>query len=171
MRYLTVEEVLKLHARLIEQSGGSEGLRDPDALASAVEQPRMTFGGEDLYPTLAEKAADLGFALAKNHSFVDGNKRTARAAMEVLGLASEFVEVRSEIESRARACDRTGIDPVDALHLGSAAEAEADVLCATDDQFLRRGQEVDTGATRVLTPVGLIDHIESRAYRSSRSTS
>jgi len=48
----------------------------------------MTFGGEDLYPTVAEKAAVLGFALAKNHSFVDGNKRAAHAAMEVL-LASD----------------------------------------------------------------------------------
>ena len=83
MRYLTVEEALEPHARLLEQFGGSEGLRDPGALASAVEQPRMTFGGEELYPRVAEKAAILGFALAKNHPFVDGNKRTAHAAMEV----------------------------------------------------------------------------------------
>jgi len=73
MRYLAVEEVLELHARLIKQSGGSDGLRDLGALASAVEQPRMTFGGEDLYPTVSEKAAILCFALATNHPFVDGN--------------------------------------------------------------------------------------------------
>ncbi len=87
--------------------------------------------------------------------------RRRRFAMEVLGLASDFVEVGSEIESRARAYDQTGINPADALHLASAVEAEADVLCTTDDQFLRRSREVDTGATRVLTPIELIDHIES----------
>ena len=54
-----------------------------------------------------------------------------------------------------------GIGPADALHLASAVEAEADVLCTTDDQFLRRSREVDTGAMRVLTPIELIDHIES----------
>ena len=95
MRYLTVEEVLELHARLLEQSGGSEGVRGLGALASAVDQPRMTFSGEDLYPTVAEKAAALGFALAKNHPFVDGNKRVAHAAMEVFLVLNGY-----EIEAR-----------------------------------------------------------------------
>lgn len=83
MRYLTVEEVEQLHALLIEQSGGSEGLRDRGALESAVGQPQATFGGEDLYPTLEKKAAALAFTLVKSHPFVDGNKRTGHAAMEV----------------------------------------------------------------------------------------
>lgn len=82
MRYLTLNEILFLHQQLIEQLGGSEGLHDLNALESALAQPRMSFSGEDLYPTLAEKAAALGFSLIKNHPFVDGNKRTAHAAME-----------------------------------------------------------------------------------------
>jgi death-on-curing protein len=53
------------------------------ALESAIAQPRMTFGGEDLYPTIIDKAAVLGFAIVMNHPFVDGNKRTGHAAMEI----------------------------------------------------------------------------------------
>jgi death-on-curing protein len=53
------------------------------ALELALAQPRMTFSGEDLYPTIVDKAAALGFALIRNHPFVDGNKRTGHAAMEV----------------------------------------------------------------------------------------
>nr|WP_022836264.1 type II toxin-antitoxin system death-on-curing family toxin [Salisaeta longa] len=101
MRYLTVEEVLGLHVRLLEQSGGSEGLRDRGALASAVEQPRMTFGGEDLYPTVAEKAAVLGFSLAKNHAFVDGNKRVAHAAMEVFLVLNGY-EIEAPVDEQER---------------------------------------------------------------------
>ena len=62
IRYLTLGEVVSLHRRLIEQSGGSHGLRDLGALESAVAQPRMTFGGEDLYPTPTAKAVALGFS-------------------------------------------------------------------------------------------------------------
>ena len=58
------------------------GVRDAGAVESAVAQPQMTFGGEDLYPTLAEKAAALGFSLVKNHAFADANKRAGHAAME-----------------------------------------------------------------------------------------
>lgn len=84
MRYLTLEEVLRLHRLLIEQSGGSSGLRDRNALESAVAQPRMTFGGEDLYPTLIDKASALGFTLILGHPFVDGNKRVGHAAMATM---------------------------------------------------------------------------------------
>ena len=101
MRYLTVEEVLELHARLLEQFGGSEGLRDPGALDSAVEQPRMTFRGEDLYPTVAEKAAILSFSLARNHPFVDGNKRTAHAAMEVFLVLNSY-EIEASVDEQER---------------------------------------------------------------------
>jgi death-on-curing protein len=51
------------------------------ALGSAAAQPRVSFGGSDLHPTLIEKAGALGFALAQGHPFVDGNKRVAHAAM------------------------------------------------------------------------------------------
>ena len=84
MRYLTVEEVLALHSRLIATSGGSLGVRDPNALDSAVAQPQMTFSGIDLYETIARKAAALAYSLISNHPFVDGNKRVGHAAMEVM---------------------------------------------------------------------------------------
>jgi len=83
MRYLTISEVLEIHDRLIRQSGGASGLRDLGALESSVAQPRMTFDGEDLYPTISEKASALGFSLIQNHPFVDGNKRTGHAAAEI----------------------------------------------------------------------------------------
>jgi len=57
---------------VIRQSGGTPGLRDLNGLESALAQPLMTFGGEDLYPSLVEKAAALGFSLVMNHPFVDG---------------------------------------------------------------------------------------------------
>lgn len=82
MRYVTLKEALELHRRIIEQSGGSTGMRDIGLLESALAQPLMTFGGEDLYPTLVEKAAALCFSLVKNHPFVDGNKRVGHAGME-----------------------------------------------------------------------------------------
>ena len=73
MRYLTLSEVLWLHDRLIASSGGSFGLRRLPGLEAALALPRQTFGGADLYPSLAEKAVVLGFALIQNHPFVDGN--------------------------------------------------------------------------------------------------
>ncbi len=75
MRYLTLNEVLELYLLVMKQSGGAVGIRDVNALESAVAQPRMTFGGQELYPSIAEKAAVLGFSLIKNHPFLDGNKR------------------------------------------------------------------------------------------------
>lgn len=82
MRTPNLTEVLALHHLVVEQSGGSAGLRDRGILESAVAQPGMTFGGVDLYSALVEKAAALGFSLIKNHPFVDGNKRIGHAAME-----------------------------------------------------------------------------------------
>ena len=83
MRYLSLQEVISLHSLLIAQSGGSSGLRDQGALESAVAQPEASFGGKELYPNLASKAAALGHSLIQNHPFVDGNKRVGHAAMEV----------------------------------------------------------------------------------------
>ena len=82
MRYLTVGEVLEIYSQVMRQSGGGVGIRDIGALESAVAQPRMTFDGEELYPTIIEKASALGFSLIQNHPFVDGNKRAGHAAME-----------------------------------------------------------------------------------------
>ena len=82
MRYLTLDEVEELHGLMLARFGGAAGVRDANALDSAVAQPRMTFGGEELYPSLAEKASALAFSLVRNHPFVDGNKRVGHAAME-----------------------------------------------------------------------------------------
>ena len=75
MRYLTLGEVVELHQRLLTVTGGAFGIRDLGLLESALAQPKATFDGVDLHPTLVDKAAALGFALVANHPFVDGNKR------------------------------------------------------------------------------------------------
>jgi len=90
MRYLTVNEVLESYSRIIQQSGGLVGIRDMGALESAVAQPQMTFDGDELYPTIIEKASALGFSLIQNHPFADGNKRTGHAAMETFLVVNNY---------------------------------------------------------------------------------
>lgn len=84
MIHLTLEQILELHDLLIRETGGSHGVRDMGAVESAVAQPQMGFGGKNLYPTLVEKAAALGFSLINNHAFVDGNKRIGLSATVAL---------------------------------------------------------------------------------------
>jgi len=96
MRYLSIAEVLALDERLLATSGGGAGVRDLDALESAVSQPHAAFGGQDLYPDLITKAAALCYSLVMNHPFVDGNKRVGHAAMETFLLLNSH-----EIESDA----------------------------------------------------------------------
>src|SRR5438477_8651404 len=100
-RYLTLGEVLDLHRLVLEQSGGLAGLRDEGALDSAVVQPQMAFGGQDLYPTLADKAAALGFSLIMNHPFVDGNKRIGHAAMETFLVLNGY-ELDAPVDEQER---------------------------------------------------------------------
>lgn len=69
------EKVLLLHRILLEETGGSEGIRDIGLLDSALEAAYATFDGKELFPTKEEKAARLGVGLISNHAFVDGNKR------------------------------------------------------------------------------------------------
>ncbi|EKQ71161.1 death-on-curing family protein [Leptolyngbyaceae cyanobacterium JSC-12] len=101
IRYLTLIEILELHRRILEQSGGASGIRDIGLLESAIAQPRMTFGGEDLYPSLLEKAAALGFSIIMNHPFVDGNKRTGHAATETF-LVLNGLEISSSVDEQER---------------------------------------------------------------------
>ena len=98
MRYLSIEEVLELHRLVITQSGGGSGVRDPIALDSALAQPRMTFGGVNLYLIAVEKAAALGFSLVMNQPFVDGNKRIGHAAMETFLVLNGYEIVASTDE-------------------------------------------------------------------------
>ena len=99
MRYLSLAEVLQLHLLVIEQSGGAGGVRDLGALESAVAQPQLTFASHDLYFTLAEKAASLGYSLVRNHPFVDGNKRVSHAAMETFVLLNGY-EIAASVDDQ-----------------------------------------------------------------------
>ena len=80
MRYLTAEQVLFIHARLIAETGGEHGVRDLGLLLSAVARPQASFDQADLYPEVFTKAAALLESLIGNHPFVDGNKRTGISA-------------------------------------------------------------------------------------------
>jgi death-on-curing protein len=84
VRYISIEEVEELHRRVIQQSGGASGLRDRGSLESSVRQPLQSFGDHDFYPSVAEKAAALGYFLIQNHPFLDGNKRIGHAALEAV---------------------------------------------------------------------------------------
>lgn len=114
MRYLTLAELIELHRRIIEQSGGADGIRYLGLAESALAQPQMSFGGTELYPTLAEKAAALCFSLMMNHSFVDGNKRIGHAAMETFHVMNGF-----ELDAR-HSCKRRASRPP-SLSLGRSA--------------------------------------------------
>jgi len=72
---LTKEQVVSIHSSLIKASGGTDGVRDEGLLESALESPFQTFDGHDLYPSIIQKAARIGYSLVSNHPFIDGNKR------------------------------------------------------------------------------------------------
>lgn len=72
---LSQEKVLSLHERITKETGGDPNVRDVALLNSALESAFATFDGQELYPTIEEKGARLGFSLISNHAFVDGNKR------------------------------------------------------------------------------------------------
>lgn len=90
---LSKSQGLLIHEQLIAETGGSSGLRDEGMLDSALNAPFQTFGGEDVYPSLQQKAARLCFGLVKNHPFADGNKRIGAHAMLVF-LALNGVELQ-----------------------------------------------------------------------------
>lgn len=78
--FLTLDEVLAIHAEQIERYGGLRGMRDQGLLASALAMPEASFAGEFLHASIHEMAAAYLFHLCKNHAFLDGNKRTALAS-------------------------------------------------------------------------------------------
>ena len=80
IRYLLPEQLLFLHSRLIEETGGEHGVRDLSMLLSALGRPQATYDGNDLYADVFSKGAVLMDSLIRNHPFVDGNKRTAITA-------------------------------------------------------------------------------------------
>lgn len=99
MRYLSLLEVLELHDKLVEVSGGARGVRDMHALESAINQPRLMFNQTDLYPDILTKAAALCFFLVANHPFIDGNKRIGHAAMEIFLILNGF-EIDASIDEQ-----------------------------------------------------------------------
>jgi death-on-curing protein len=101
MRYLSLREILELHDKIIEVSGGARGVRDMRALESAINQPRLTFDRSDLYPDIITKAAALCFFLVMNHPFVDGNKRIGHAAMETFLILNGF-EIEATVDDQEK---------------------------------------------------------------------
>lgn len=89
---LTREQIIVLHAQLIRETGGTDGIRDEGLLDSALNAPFQSFGGTDSFPSIQQKAVRLGFGLVKNHAFVDGNKRIGAHAMLVF-LALNKIEL------------------------------------------------------------------------------
>ena len=83
MIILSKNQIILLHHQLIEETGGSHGLKDEGLLESALAAPFQSFDGKDLFPSVYQKAARLGFGLATNHAFIDGNKRIGAHAMLV----------------------------------------------------------------------------------------
>ena len=75
MIWITAEQVIAVHAYLISETGGTAGIRDKGGLDAAIAAPLQSFDGVDLFHTILEKIASIGYGLAANHAFVDGNKR------------------------------------------------------------------------------------------------
>ncbi len=96
MIYLEYRQTLLIYRRIIEETGGSPGLRDEGLLLAALARPKASFGGEDLYATLFEKAAALAESIARNHPFVDGNKRMALACMRTMLKLNGYQVVASQ---------------------------------------------------------------------------
>ena len=101
MRYLTIDEILELHERLLVLCGGATGIRDLGELESSVNQPHASFDGEELYPDLVTKAASLCFSLVMNHPFLDGNKRVGHAAMETF-LVLNGHEINADVDEQEK---------------------------------------------------------------------
>ena len=92
MIVLTKEQIILLHDQLIQETGGSQGLRDDSLLDAAIHAPFQSYDNVDMFPSIQQKAARLGYGLIKNHAFVDGNKRIGAHVMLVF-LALNKIEL------------------------------------------------------------------------------
>ena len=95
---LSIERVIDIHNRIIIDAGGKEGIRDFTLLHSALERCKVTFAGEDLYPTIYDKGSALLHSLIMNHPFLDGNKRTAHALTSAFLNSNGFFIIASQDE-------------------------------------------------------------------------
>jgi death-on-curing protein len=96
--FISADMAIQIHEELIMDYGGAAGIRDYGLLLSALEMPKASFGGEDLHPTLFEKAAAYLFHIVKNHPFIDGNKRTG-AALALVFLEMNRMTIRIQMEA------------------------------------------------------------------------
>ncbi|MDD6350821.1 MAG: type II toxin-antitoxin system death-on-curing family toxin [Lachnospiraceae bacterium] len=97
MNILTKQQIILLHTQMIQQSGGSDGIRDEGMLDSAINQPFQTFDDMELYPSVIDKAVRLGYGLITDHPFIDGNKRIGTHAM-LVSLAINGIELQYDDE-------------------------------------------------------------------------
>ena len=114
MKRLNERQVLQMHEQLLEQTGGMSGIRDEGLLQSALEAPFQSFGGEDIYPSIQQKAAHLGYGLIKNHPFLDGNKRIGTHVMLVFlwlnGIELDYTQQELEDIILSVASSKAGSD-------------------------------------------------------------
>lgn len=100
MNSITIENIIKTHDIVIQETGGEEGILNSSLIESAYYSAFQTFGGKEFYPSVVEKAARIGYGLMSNHRFVDGNKRTGMlildAFLDVNGYLSTFSEEDGE---------------------------------------------------------------------------
>lgn len=80
IEYLAIEQVIELHDEMIRRYGGLQGIRDKNLLWSAIDAPKAAMFGQEMYPSVYEKAAAYLYHLVCNHPFNDANKRTGYAA-------------------------------------------------------------------------------------------
>lgn len=97
--YLALEEVLAIRDTVMKETGGRKGILDFALFHSAIERPKATFGGEDLYPTIFDKAGALIHSLIQNHPFNDGNKRTALAVTVRFLYKNGYILIHPEEET------------------------------------------------------------------------
>ncbi len=128
VEFLTLDEVLAIHAHQVQRYGGGLGLRDRALLESALAMPRATFAGNDVHPSLPEKGAAYLFHLVKNHPFFDGNKRVGLAACLVFSRLNGCV---------VRATDNELVDLVTGVADETRLKADVAVFLSTHRSVAR----------------------------------
>ncbi|MGO1712039.1 type II toxin-antitoxin system death-on-curing family toxin [Senegalia sp. (in: firmicutes)] len=84
MKSLSIEDIILFHEKIINQTGGSKGIRDKKLIESSINRAFATYGGKDLYPELIQKVSVITYSLINNHGFIDGNKRIGISTMIIL---------------------------------------------------------------------------------------
>jgi death-on-curing protein len=128
--FLTIQEVLEIHANQIESYGGSPGIRDQGLLEAALAQPEATFGGDYLHHGLYEMAAAYLFHLVQNHPFIDGNKRVGTVAAVVF-LSINGIELKPELDNADKDADTVLQKVVLAVASGKMQKPELAVFLRT----------------------------------------